>query len=68
MDVIGYDIHSAGRLQSRRPCDIADVQAMLTAIADLSGYESQKGLTDSQLQLLGDLNGDGVVDNETFNR
>ena len=41
----------------------ADIQAMMAALADLSGYESQKELTDSQLQMLGDLNGDGQITN-----
>ena len=63
MDVIGYDVLVPGDFNRDGHVTIADVQAMLTALADLSDYESQKVLTDAQLQLLGDLNGDGVVNN-----
>jgi hypothetical protein len=63
MDVIGYDVLSPGDFNRDGQVTVADIQAMSTALADLSGYESQKGLTDSQLQLLGDLNGDGQITN-----
>ncbi len=63
LDVIGYDALLPGDFNRDGRVTVADVQAMSTALADLSGYESQKGLTDAQLQLLGDLNGDGVVNN-----
>jgi Dockerin type I domain len=39
----------------------ADIQAMMTALADLSDYESSQQLSDSQLTLIGDLNGDTHV-------
>jgi hypothetical protein len=43
--------------------DVADISAMAGALHDLSGYQNGRGLTTSQLQLVGDLNGDGHVDN-----
>ena len=63
MDVIGYDALLPGDFNRDGHVTVADVQAMSTALADLSGYESQHGLSDPQLELLGDLNGDGVIDN-----
>jgi hypothetical protein len=41
----------------------ADVTAMLSALTDLNGYELSKGLNDSQLQAIGDVNGDRQVTN-----
>jgi Dockerin type I domain len=63
MDVIGYDALLPGDFNRDGQVNVADIQAMTTALADLSGYESQKALTDAQLQLLGDLNGDGQITN-----
>jgi Dockerin type I domain len=40
-----------------------DVQAMLKAMTDLNAYKSLKGLTDSQLISIGDINGDGFLTN-----
>jgi hypothetical protein len=42
---------------------VADIQAMLTALVDVSGYEADRNLSASDLIALGDLNGDGRVDN-----
>ena len=63
MDVIGYDVLSPGDFNRDGHVNVADIQAMMTALSNLSGYESQKGLTDPQIKLLGDLNGDGKVNN-----
>jgi hypothetical protein len=43
--------------------DAADIAAMAGALRDLSGYESGRGLSDSQLRQVADLNNDGKVDN-----
>ena len=43
--------------------DAADILAMQQALANLPGYETAKGLTNAQLLLIGDINGDGVVNN-----
>ena len=37
--------------------DGADLSSMLAMLADKSGFESQKGLTDAQLLSLADING-----------
>jgi hypothetical protein len=42
---------------------VADIIAMMGALADLTGYESTHGLTDSQLQVMGDFDGDFRVTN-----
>jgi len=44
--------------------DAGDIQAMMTALADLSSYQSNAGLTGDQLRTLGDFNGDTSVDNQ----
>ena len=41
----------------------ADVSAMMTALADLNSYRTAKGLSPADLTTLGDLNGDGAVNN-----
>ncbi len=41
----------------------ADILAMETALADLNGYQSAKGLNAAQLLAIGDINGDGVISN-----
>jgi hypothetical protein len=41
----------------------ADVLAMERALADLPDYQTAKGLTAAQLLLVGDVNGDGKVNN-----
>jgi hypothetical protein len=48
--------------------DVADVSALMSALGDLKGYQATHGpgggaLTDPQLGLIGDLNGDGKVTN-----
>src|SRR5262249_48341978 len=43
--------------------DVADLTAMMAALADLSSYESTYGLSDSQLLTIADLNGDSHVTN-----
>jgi hypothetical protein len=63
MDVIGYDVLVPGDFNRDGHVTVADIQAMMIALAGLSDYESQKGLTDPQIKLLGDLNGDGKVNN-----
>ena len=40
-----------------------DVSAMLAALTDLSSFKSAKGLSDAQLEVLGDFNSDFRVDN-----
>ena len=42
---------------------VADVAAMMAALADLSGYQTSQSLTGPQLQLIGDLDGDTNVTN-----
>jgi hypothetical protein len=41
----------------------ADIRAMLLALADLKKYETEKGLSDSQLLTIGDINSDGKLTN-----
>jgi hypothetical protein len=36
---------------------------LMEALIDLPDYETSKGLTDAQLLLIGDINGDGVINN-----
>jgi hypothetical protein len=43
--------------------DKGDVSAMLKALTNLTGYQSDKGITASQLMAIGDLNGSGKIDN-----
>jgi hypothetical protein len=43
--------------------NVADVQAMMRALADLRGYESTNSLNDAQLAAVGDLDRDGKVSN-----
>ena len=43
--------------------DVADISAMLGALVDLKGYELSHGLTDAQLQVIGDLDGDFQLTN-----
>ena len=42
---------------------VADISAMMAALADLAGYETSHGLSDSQLLAIADLNGDSHVTN-----
>jgi polygalacturonase len=42
---------------------LADIPAMLAALADLNGFESTRGITDAQLEVLGDFNSDFRVNN-----
>jgi hypothetical protein len=53
----------AGEFNRDGHVDAADVTAMEQALADLPDYEATKGLTDAQLLLIGDINGDGVINN-----
>lgn len=41
--------------------DSADLSSMLSMLADPSGFDSPKGLTDAQLMSLADMNQDGVL-------
>jgi hypothetical protein len=41
--------------------NVADVQAMIASLNDLSGYESLHGLTDAYTVQMGDFNGDGKL-------
>ena len=41
----------------------ADISAMMTALADLNGYQSTNSLTSDQLLQIGDLSGDGQLTN-----
>jgi hypothetical protein len=43
---------------------LANVQAMMRALADLSGYQTYWGLTGEQLRMLGDFDGDKNVTNK----
>jgi hypothetical protein len=42
---------------------VADVATMTAALSDLSEYKSMHSLTTAQLRSIGDLNGDGLVNN-----
>jgi hypothetical protein len=46
--------------------DTADIPAMLTALADLNAYEAKYDLSPSELQIIGDINGDKAVTNADF--
>jgi hypothetical protein len=48
--------------------NLADLPAMMTALADLNAYETSQNLTDAQLQVIGDLNGDTKVTNADLQR
>jgi hypothetical protein len=63
MDVIGYDRLVPGDFNRDGRVDAADILSMLTALTNLSAYQSAKNLTSPQITLLGDLNGDGSVTN-----
>jgi hypothetical protein len=41
--------------------NVSDIPSMMTALSDLSGYENSQQLSDSQLMLIGNLNGDAQV-------
>jgi hypothetical protein len=43
--------------------NVADVQAMITAMTDLSGYEALHGLTSAYTLAMGDFNNDGKLTN-----
>jgi T5SS/PEP-CTERM-associated repeat protein len=53
----------AGDINRDSRVDVADVSAMLSALSDLSKYQSTNNLTAAQLVLVGDLTGDGQVNN-----
>jgi hypothetical protein len=42
---------------------VADIPSMMTALADLSRYKSDRSLNDELLEAFGDINGDGSVNN-----
>ena len=42
---------------------VADISALMSALANLNGYQTSDNLTGAQLKLIGDLNGDGHVNN-----
>jgi hypothetical protein len=63
MDVIGYDVLPPGDFNRDGHVDAADILSMMTALANLSGYQIANSLSPSQLLLLGDLNHDGQVNN-----
>jgi hypothetical protein len=43
--------------------DAADIAPMLLALTDLSAYESQYGVTPTDVSYVGDVNGDGAMTN-----
>ena len=43
--------------------DAADIQAMMTALSDVNGFESTHNLTGAQFAQIGDVNDDGSVNN-----
>jgi hypothetical protein len=52
-----------GDLSHNTKVDAADVSALEGALCDLSGYQNGRGLTDSQLRQVADINGDTKVNN-----
>jgi Dockerin type I domain len=42
---------------------VADIQAMMSALANVKGYETSHGFSNSTFTTIGDLNGDGLVNN-----
>jgi len=60
MDVIGYDALVRGDFNRDGHVDTADITAMESALANLHGYETTNNLTNQQLLVIGDLNGDAV--------
>jgi len=52
-----------GDLNDDGQVNAADLSAMMAALADLTGYESAYGLSDSELLTIADLNGDRRVTN-----
>lgn len=52
-----------GDLNHDGKVNVADISAMMGALADLSGYQNGRGLTPSQLRQVADLNQDGSVNN-----
>jgi autotransporter-associated beta strand protein len=53
----------AGDINRDSRVDVADVSALMLALNDLSKYQSANNLTPAQLALVGDLTGDGQVNN-----
>jgi endonuclease I len=55
--------YAAGDFNLDHHVDAADVAAMLSALTNLSKFQSTNDLTDSDLLEIGDVNGDGKINN-----
>ena len=51
------DLNGDGQLTA------SDVAAMMTALVDLNGYQTQRGLSNADLLTIADVNNDGAIDN-----
>src|SRR5262245_45997935 len=52
-----------GDLNFDGQANVADLSVLMSALVDLSGFQSHNSLTDSDLRIVADLNGDGQVNN-----
>jgi hypothetical protein len=70
-NVLGLQLNSAFHMKGDLNLDgyinNSDVQAMLSALADLNGYKTGNSLSDADLLTVADINGDGVVNSADLN-
>lgn len=53
----------AGDLNSDGKYNAADISTLMTALSNVSGFESQNSINDAQFKFMADVNGDGIVNN-----
>ncbi len=63
LDQINSPLHKPGDWDLNGVDNVADIQAMLSALADLNKFQTDHGLLAGELLQIGDLNGDGSVTN-----
>ena len=61
--IVQFEISLPGDFNRDGQVTVADIAAMMAALANLGGYQSANGLSDQQLLEIADVNGDGVIDN-----
>jgi hypothetical protein len=63
VSVVVGTIRYAGDFTLNSSLGVDDLPAMLRALTDLPGYQSQRGLSNAEMLAIGDLNGDGQITN-----